>query len=116
MHEMALVRELVAQVNEAVGQSGAERVTSVNLVVGQGRDIVPELFFGIFEMLAEGTALEGAELAIDSRPYLARCKQCGRVRPINPFDRSTRRCPVCESGDYVVVSGMEFAIESIEVA
>ena len=35
---------------------------------------------------------------------------------MNVFDRSAWRCPKCDGEDYRIVSGLEFRIDSIEVA
>ena len=52
MHEMALVRNIMEVVVEEAEAAGAAEVTAVHLDVGEGRDIVIELFESLFQFLA----------------------------------------------------------------
>lgn len=113
---MSLVRDVIDVVVKTAEKHGIGRVATVNLTIGTGRDVVPELFDGLFVRLAEGTVAEGAELSVVSTPYMARCTSCGALYHIDVFDRSTWCCPVCGKRGYRVVSGMEFRIDSIVAA
>ncbi|MEE8716661.1 MAG: hydrogenase maturation nickel metallochaperone HypA [Coriobacteriales bacterium] len=116
MHEMSLVRDVVEVVTAAAERGGVSRVAAVNLTIGQGRDVVPELFDGLFAHLAQGTCAEGAELVVRATPYLARCGTCGEVYRLRPVDRNTWACPRCGHEGNKLVSGMEFSIDSIVAA
>lgn len=113
MHEMSLVRDVIEVVVRTAEQHGVGRVAAVNLTIGCGRDVVPELFDDLFRRLAQGTVAEGAELSVVSTPYMVRCRACGMTYHLDVFDRSTWNCPACSAHDYDVVSGMEFRIDSI---
>lgn len=116
MHEMALVREVIGTTLEAAEQQGAGKVKAVYLRIGMGRDIVVELFSGLFDHLAKGTAAEGAELVYERVPLITRCNDCGKLYRLNIRDQATWPCPACRSMDYSLYSGMEFSIDRIEVA
>lgn len=61
MHELSITRNVVAIVSErAVGQ----RVTRVRLEIGRLSAVVPDSIRFCFEICAQGTPLEGAELEI----------------------------------------------------
>lgn len=115
MHEMALVREVIGTTLEAAERQGASAVKAVYLRIGTGRDIVVELFSGLFDHLARGTAAEGAELVYERVPLITRCNDCGKLYRLNIRDRTTWPCPACRSMDYALHSGMEFSIDRIEV-
>ena len=61
MHELSITRNVVAIVSErAVGQ----RVTRVRLEIGRLSAVVPDSIRFCFDICAQGTPLEGAELEI----------------------------------------------------
>ena len=115
MHEMSLVRSVVEIVKEEAEAAGAAKVTKVHVVVGEGRDIVTDLFESLFQFLARGTVAEGAAVELHPTPYTVRCNACGHEFHLIPIDKRTWTCPNCGAyRDYVLVSGMEFYISRIE--
>ena len=61
MHELSITRNVVAIVSErAVGQ----RVTRVRLEIGRLTAVMPDSIRFCFDICAQGTPLEGAELEI----------------------------------------------------
>ena len=65
MHELSITRNVVAIVSErAVGQ----RVTRVRLEIGRLSAVVPDSIRFCFDICAQGTPLEGAELEIVESP------------------------------------------------
>ena len=113
MHEMSLVRDVVDVVTRAARENGIERVGMVNMTIGRGRDVVPQLFDDLFHHLAQGTPAEGARLEVTNTPYMARCRACGFPWHLDTFDHATWVCPGCGARDYGIVSGFEFRIDSI---
>ncbi len=116
MHEMALVRNVIGTVLEEAEKQNASEVKTVYLRIGKGRDIVIDLFSGLFEHLARGTSAEKAELVFERVPMITECNACGTPYFLNVHDESTWPCPKCASRDYHLVSGMEFSIDRIELA
>lgn len=116
MHEMALVRSVVDIVLDKVTDVGASKVTTVHIAIGEGRDVVEDLFEGLFRHLAKGTIAEDAEIVIYDIPYLAKCNQCGFTFHVEVFDQSTWGCPHCGARqDYEVINGLEFYVSNIEI-
>ena len=93
----------------------AGRVTSITLRIGKGRDIVVDLFSGLFDHLSKGTPAEGAELVFERVPMVTRCKDCSKLYHLNVHDERTWPCPACGSQNYELASGMEFSIENVTV-
>lgn len=101
-------------VDEArVEGGGNPRVLRVKIVVGGFTAVVPDCVKHYFDMLVEGTPLEGAELDFEIAPVVARCVACGNVFDVVSVEFS---CPSCGSGDTDIVSGRELYVDSIEVA
>lgn len=116
MHEMSLVRNVMDIVLERAEAAGASRVVAVHVLVGEGRDVVNELFEGLFRFLARGTIAEDAELVLLEMPYLVQCNQCGAPFHLDVADEETWACPRCEADrDYTLVSGMELTISELEI-
>lgn len=116
MHEMALVRDVVDIVVEKAQEAQVSKVTAVHIAIGEGRDVVEDLFEGLFQHLAKGTVAEDAEIIIYTIPLLAKCNQCGFAFHINVFDESSWTCPNCKTHkDYELINGMEFHVSNIEV-
>ncbi len=80
--------------------------------VGHLRQVVPSsLVFG-FELLAEGTPVEGAELEIEQVPTEGRCRRCGLESRLGGFPLL---CPGCGGFDLEILKGEELIVESLEL-
>lgn len=115
MHEMALTRDVVDMVVESAEAIGAAEVRAVHVTIGYVRDIVEDLFERCFAYLARGTVAEHAEIIMTRVPFTVRCNVCGQVFHLDIRDEETWRCPTCCAKDYVLNSGMEFSVDSIEI-
>ena len=115
MHEMALVRNVIGVALDEAEQARAEKIVSIYLRIGKGRDIVVELFSELFAHLARGTMAEGAELVYERVPMVTRCNDCGGFYRLDVHDEATWPCPHCGSMNYSLHSGMEFSIDRIEL-
>ena len=116
MHEMALARDVVETVVKAAQDAGAKEVRRVYMTIGSGRDVVNNLFEGLFQYLARDTTAEKAELAVTRVPFRVLCRRSGTPYPLDLFDSETWACPACAQKDFDLSSGMEFTIDRIEVA
>ena len=79
-------------------------------VVGMGAFVPDSLLFS-WELLTDGTPLEGCELVIDHVPAVIRCTACEHETTL---DMPIMLCAACESSDVTIVSGEEFLVSSIE--
>lgn len=115
MHEMALVRSIMEVVVEEAEAAGAAEVTAVHLDVGEGRDIVIDLFESLFQFLARDTVAENARVVINVVPYRVRCNRCGEEFRLDFKDRFSQTCLGCGADrDYALISGNELYINKIE--
>lgn len=108
MHELAITESIVEQVADATGES---RVTTVHLEIGKLSGVVADSVRFCFELVSDGTRLEGAHLDIDELAGAGSCASCGATFPL---DCLILLCP-CGSADVRVVSGAELRIRSVEV-
>ena len=114
MHEMGIALEIIDIATASIPPDLAgAKVARVNLAVGKLSAIVPDSLRFCFEIATKETALEGAELVIDTLPVVAVCKACGHRWTI---ESPVFTCQACESSDLTLESGRELDITSIEIA
>lgn len=111
MHETAIVGGLMRILEQKAARHGAARISRVSLKVGRLCAVEPQQLMACFEMFAEGTVADGAELVIDVIGVRGRCRQCA-----TEFDvpRYRFECPACGGNDIEVIQGQELYIESFE--
>jgi hydrogenase nickel incorporation protein HypA/HybF len=113
VHELAIVDALIAQVRQEVQRAGAVgSVTRVELVVGRFSGVCPDSLRFAFEMLAPGTIVEGAELALSQPPAIARCRTCGAETQL---DDLAGTCPQCQSPEVSLEGSRDLVLQSIEL-
>lgn len=108
MHEMGITQSIVAIVAE---QAGGRKVTRVTLEIGKLAAIMPDAIRFCFDIVAQGSALDGAELDIIEIDGRARCLDCGTDVVLKEI---FGRC-ACGSCRLERLSGEELNIKSMEV-
>ena len=112
MHELAIVQNIIAIVNSESDKGGFERVTGINLKIGEYSGIVPGCIEEFFPLAAKGSKAEGAEITMETVPALFSCEDCGYE---GDADRTAFCCPVCRGTSLKMISGREFYVESLKV-
>jgi hydrogenase nickel incorporation protein HypA/HybF len=114
MHEMGIALQIVEIATASIPPDlDNSRVARVNLKVGKLAAIVPDSLRFCFSVAVKDTPLDGAELAIEELPVVARCKDCDTEWTI---EEAVFKCKACDSGSLEILSGRELDIESIELA
>ena len=111
MHETAIVMGLMRIIETHAARVGASRVLRVKLKVGRLRAVEPQQLCSCFEMFAEGTVAEGAELVIETLGVRGRCRACTTEFAVANYHFA---CPACAGSDIEVIQGQELYIESFE--
>ncbi len=108
MHELGITQSVVDAVLDAVDEP---RISLLRMEIGRLSGVVPDSVRFCFDLVVEGTALEGALLEIVEPAGQARCRSCGA-----PFEVEH---PIvlcrCGSADVEVLSGRELRIKAVEV-
>ena len=113
MHEMGIALEIIRIVQASIPADQTDaQVERVNLKVGKLSAVVPDSLRFCFEVAAQDTSLEGAELAIDEIPVSALCRTCDHRWTIA---EPVFICPKCNGGQIEMLSGRELDIDSIEI-
>jgi hydrogenase nickel incorporation protein HypA/HybF len=109
MHELSIAEAIVAIADR---HAAGRRVTRVEVAVGHLRQVVPPALEFAFELVAQGTAIEGAELVLDEVDARGRCRACGAQSRLDGFPLT---CRACGGHDVEVVAGEELRVESVDV-
>lgn len=112
MHELSIAQNILEVAVTHAEQAGAHRIVGINLVIGQLASAVDESIQFYWDLIAEGTSAEGAQLHFARVPTQMRCHDCDRL--FSPAT-TTFECPTCHSLKVTVCSGDELRVESLEV-
>ena len=109
MHELSIAASVV---EIALRHAAGRRVTRVDVKVGHLRQVVPSALTFSFEIVAQGTAAEGAMLELETVPAIGRCRRCATESQLREFPL---QCAACGGFDLEIVAGDELVVESLEL-
>ncbi len=109
MHELSIAQAIV---DVAIRHAAGRRVVKVEVKVGHLRQVAPDSLRFAFGLVAQGTALDGAELAIARIPAAGRCRDCGAESVMDDFPL---RCARCGALDVEVLAGEELVVDALEL-
>jgi hydrogenase nickel incorporation protein HypA/HybF len=109
MHELSICSSIA----DIVGRhASGRRVERVLLDVGSLRQVVPDTLRYSWEIVVQGTDLDGSTLVIEQIPAVLACRSCGTETTVTV---PVFRCP-CGSTDVDVVRGRELLVRTLEFA
>jgi hydrogenase nickel incorporation protein HypA/HybF len=108
MHELSICTSIAAIVE---GHAGGRPVSVVRLDVGHLRQVVPETLRYSWEVVVDGTPLDGSVLEVNHVPAVIRCATCDTSTTITA---PVLRCP-CGSTEVTLESGRELLVRSLEL-
>jgi hydrogenase nickel incorporation protein HypA/HybF len=109
LHELSIAESVV---RIASRQANGRRVTKVRMKVGHLRQVVPSALTFSFELVAEGTPVEGAELEMEEVPAVGVCSGCVVESRLDSFPLL---CRMCGGFDLEILRGEELLVESLEL-
>jgi len=112
MHELSVTESILEITLRYAEQAGAQRVTDLNIVVGQLASIVDDSVQFYWDIVSQTTLAEGAKLHFRRIPAELECLDCGNRYAPQGEDFA---CPACKSLRARVAGGEEFYLDSIEV-
>lgn len=110
MHELSITQSIVDAIVEKMGDT---KVTTVRLSIGRLSGVVVDSIRFCFDLVTDGTTLDGARLVVDEPPGNARCRECAREFDV---DDPIVLCPTCDASNVEVRSGRDLRILSVEVS
>ena len=112
MHEYSITESVLNLAVEKANEANAEKITRINLVVGELSGVVDECVRFYFEHISKDTKADGAELCFETVPTKLRCRKC--EKDFSPVGMEWL-CPDCQEPSIEITSGRECYMESIEV-
>ncbi|GIM47629.1 putative hydrogenase nickel incorporation protein HypA [Collibacillus ludicampi] len=112
MHELSIAHSLVEIAVETAENARMKRVKALYLKLGALSGVVKEALEFSFDVVIQGTPLEGARLVIEDVPVKVFCPDCQEAHKLpEPFPM---RCPVCGTRTGQVLEGRELELYSLE--
>jgi len=112
MHELAVTENILSIASKHAQESGATRVTAINLVIGQLSSIVDDSVQFYWDVISENTVCSGSVLNFNRIPVIFHCLECDHEYPLEGL---LSPCPMCGSLRNQIISGEEFYLDSIEI-
>lgn len=112
MHELSIAQNLVELAAAAAENAGVMRVQALHVRLGVLSGVVKEALAFAFEVVIQGTPLEGARLVITEVPVKVFCPACHEARVLP--EPIPMRCPVCGTRTSQVLEGREMELYAVE--
>lgn len=111
MHEMSVAMSLVEMVEESIRESGASRVSAVNIDIGSLAGVDPDSLEFCYEACSKNTPLEGSRLNINRIDAIGFCAICDKESSI------AGNYSICDEcmGPVKLLTGEEMEVVSVEV-
>lgn len=110
MHELAVTQSILEIALRHA--QGADRITQLNLVIGDLSSVIGESVQFYWDIISQGTIAEGATLHFERVSTRFRCRGC--ETEFQP-DGRVYECPECGGYQLALIAGNEFRLESLEV-
>ena len=112
MHELSITQSILSIALEQAKGVQANKISQINLTIGELSGIVDECVQFYFDLLSKDTVAAEASLSFRRPPTKLRCRNCATI--FLP-DNLAWVCPNCHEQKIEIVSGRECYVESIEV-
>lgn len=120
MHEISLATKVIEIVEDSIRGQNVEKVTKIEVELGEFSSVTPEQFKTVFEMVAQDTIAQNAELKILLKPGRIRCLQCeyeGKAKSIQNHNHKHMlmvECPMCNSTSMEILEGKGLRVKNIK--
>jgi hydrogenase nickel incorporation protein HypA/HybF len=112
MHEVAVCRALIEQVEHLATEHSAASVSVIVVRIGPLSGIEEPLLKQAYDIARAGTVAANADLVLESAPLIVHCGECDRETEVAP---SRLVCPDCNNWRTTLVSGDELLLARLEI-
>ena len=113
MHELSIARNIVEIVSRVAREENSPRISVIHLEVGALSCVVPSTLEFAFEVAAQGSPAEGAQLKFEHLPVIVFCQSCDKKVALESSQRF--RCPECDLPTPQLLSGRAVEIARVEI-
>ncbi len=123
MHEASVVANIVDAVLEELRKYDVTKVNAVTIVVGDLTQLGIEQMEFAYEVLSQGTVLEGSKLLVEPEHIVLGCDKCGYEGPAKMIDFGeddyghdipVLSCPKC-GGPVKVLEGEACRVKNMDI-
>lgn len=113
MHELSIALSMVEMATEEAARRGGVHVSAIHLKLGKLSGVVTDALLFSYNVVCEGTPLEGSHLVIEEIPVVVYCPKCEAEMPLASVQNFC--CPVCETPTAEVIQGRELEVVALEI-
>ncbi|MGH9899128.1 MAG: hydrogenase maturation nickel metallochaperone HypA, partial [Pyrinomonadaceae bacterium] len=113
MHELSIALSIAEAAEDEAERRGGVLVSAVHLKLGHLSGVVKDALLFSYEVVCQGTPLEGSHLVIEDVPVVVYCPVCRVERTLASIQRFC--CSVCETPTPKVIKGQELEIVALEI-
>ena len=111
VHEMSIAQNLIDVLKEEMTKHQVKTLRSVRLNIGQMSAIVPDALSFCFQVITDGTELEGVKLLMDIVPLMGYCHACDKEFEIKDY---TFLCPTCGGTKIDTIGGQGMSVVEMD--
>jgi hydrogenase nickel incorporation protein HypA/HybF len=108
---MSIAQNLIEVLRDEMTKHRVKTLRSVRLDIGQMSAIVPEALSFCFQVITDGTELEGVKLIMDISPLMGNCQVCDKEFEIKDY---TFLCPTCGSTKIDTIGGQGMSVVEMD--
>jgi len=112
MHELSVTENILEIALRHAQEADAQQIKNIYLVIGQLATIVDDSVQFYWDIVAQDTIAEYAQLQFRRIPAELECLECGHQFRLDEGDLV---CKSCGSAQIKVIAGEEFYIEAIDI-
>lgn len=112
MHELSIAMSIVELAEEEVAKRTV-RIEAVHLKLGALSGVAEDALLSCYEMVCDGTLLQGSRLVIEHIPVVVFCPTCQARQPLSSVQLFC--CPECGTPCSEIVQGKELEVVALEV-
>lgn len=112
MHELSVTQGILKICLEEGEKHNVNKVSKLNIKVGELTGLVPSCIDEYFKIVAKGTIADGAELNIEKVKVEIKCSVCEYEGILG---KDNYLCPKCKGNNYKITKGKEFYLDTMEV-
>ncbi len=113
MHELTITEQIVEIATRHGEKNEAEKITDLYLVIGELSTVIDDSVQFYWDLIAENTICEGANLHFKRIPAKFLCLECDHEFRL--ADGELTPCPHCQSNRMKILQGKEFHLDSINI-
>jgi len=111
MHEYHGAVQIIEHAEDLCRERGHNRVTKIQLLIGEASGYTFEVVKEYFEEVSLGTVCEGAEVTVKKTAVMLRCPKCNELFPKRLLQYD---CPICGTPGNPTDAGKEMTIDFME--